>query len=181
MLSGILADGKFSVWDLSDLVGEGRELDNKAPAHKLFCSEVARVTSVTSYWLKQVPYSDLMSMGWKNTISSKKRKRIFKRIIQSSTRAFPEASSQEGTLVLVDSWVFRCFRDLWDRLGKNRWHNPLHSSCLGFLKLLEGNLADGIVSCEQEVISASAQKACSCCRIERRSSPALGEAAQLST
>lgn len=44
MLSGILANGKFSVWDLSDLVGEGRELDNKAPAHKLFCSEVAHGT-----------------------------------------------------------------------------------------------------------------------------------------
>lgn len=58
ILSGTLAD-------FSDFMGEGRELDNKAFAHNLFCSEVAHVTSVTLYWLKQVPWSGLMSMGWK--------------------------------------------------------------------------------------------------------------------
>lgn len=184
MVSRTLADGKVSVWGLSDLIGERRELDNRAPARKLFCPERAHVTSVTSYWLKQVPWSGLMSMGWKNTISSKERKRIFKRIIQSSTRAFPEASSQEGTLVLVDSWVFVCVVEFRERLWNNRWHNPLHSSRLGCLKLLEGNLADGIVAYEQEVIlSASVQKglACSCYRIGCWGSPALGEAAQLPT
>lgn len=75
---------------------------------------------------------------------------MFEGIIQSSTKAFTEASSQNETLVLVDSWAFCWFMSLCERLRSNRWHNPLHLSCLVFLKLLEGNLADGIVSCEQQ-------------------------------
>lgn len=45
MLSGTQADGAASVWDLFDLVGDIRELENKAPALELFCLEVAHVTS----------------------------------------------------------------------------------------------------------------------------------------
>lgn len=68
VLSGTQADGEISVWDFSDFMGVGRELDNKAPAPKLFCPEVACVTSAHVGLAEQVPWSGLMSMGWKNII-----------------------------------------------------------------------------------------------------------------
>ena len=68
MLSGTQADGEVSVWDFSDFVGVGRELDSQAPAPKLFRPEVACVTSAHVGLAEQVPWSGLMSMGWKNII-----------------------------------------------------------------------------------------------------------------
>lgn len=48
--------------------------------------------------------------------------------------------------------------DLWERPRNNRQCN-LYLSCLGFLKLLEGDLADGTAPCEQAVtLSASEWK-----------------------
>lgn len=103
----------------------------------------------------QVPWLSPMSLGWEKLSSSQKGHTAFERIIVFQ-KAFPEASSQEETFVLVDSSV-----DLGvcEGLRKNRWHNPLCGSCLGFLKLREGKLADGLVSCEQAaILSASVQK-----------------------
>lgn len=51
-------------------------------------------------------------MRWENVTSEEEARRVFEIITPSSTRAFPEASSTEGPLVIVDSWVFGCFMDL---------------------------------------------------------------------
>lgn len=87
-----------------------------------------------SQWFGWSQCSGRAWRGWGRKIgpSSKERQSVLERIIQSSTKASTEASSQNGTLVLVDSWVFWvCVRDseITDGIILSVYHVWFFSSC----------------------------------------------------